>query len=261
MSRKQESLLDSRHQQQWYSFRCSRKSLDQSSIYTWFEMGVTLLCKYETTNDITIISHGALRLIFTWSISCRSRNQSPVHKFYHSMYTDAEERMKMYSNGYEAVLAMHLWNDWNKQSLQWEQEHAKDSDFEYMVVRSEDLLNPETKLETLARLAAFVGSPLTVTELCELSRTDVVDLGQSKSWGLGNETRSYDNAQEGDVASVHARYGKWKEVLKNSPELSAKLHDEGTKGLKVFGYEPRMNILTLASESNVIEEYGKALGC
>jgi hypothetical protein len=74
------------------------------------------------------------------------------------------------------------------QALQWEQAHTSNAAVECMVVRSEHMLNPDTKLETLLRLAAFVGS-ISVEELFDMSQLDAVDLGQSKSWGLYNDKR------------------------------------------------------------------------
>lgn len=61
---------------------------------------------------------------------------------------------------------MQLWNDWNTQALEWEQAHERGDDFDYIVLRSEDLINPETKFETLVRIADFVGSPMTREEIC-----------------------------------------------------------------------------------------------
>ena len=77
---------------------------------------------------------------------------------------------------------MHLWNDWNTQALEWEQAHAKEDDFDFIVVRSEDLVDPEKKFETLSKLADFVGSPMTRKDVCCLSRQEAVDLGQSVNW-------------------------------------------------------------------------------
>ena len=74
-----------------------------------------------------------------------STNKSPVQKFYQSMYADANERMNTYSNDSYPVLAMHLWNDWNTQAFEWQQAHAStDSDFDSLVMRSEDLVDPCT---------------------------------------------------------------------------------------------------------------------
>jgi hypothetical protein len=72
------------------------------------------------------------------------------------------------------------------QALQWEEAHTSDAAVECMVVRSKHMLNPDTKLETLSRLAAFVGS-ICVEELCHMSQLDAVYLGQSKSRGLYND--------------------------------------------------------------------------
>jgi len=192
---------------------------------------------------------------YSFPSRCRSKNQSPVQKFYHSMYSDSVERIFKFSNGSEPVLAMQLWNDWNTQVLRWEQSHANDADFDYMVVRSEDMLNPETKFEMLARPAAFVGSTMSVQELCNMSRTDAVDLGQSKSWGIYDDKLhlgTSSDTESGSEAKVHERYGKWKHALQDLPELSAELHDEGAQGLAVFGYEPRANALTLGSQTGII---------
>ena len=108
-----------------------------------------------------------------------SSNKSPVEKFYQSMYADADARMAKHSNTSDPVLAMHLWNDWNTQLLEWEKAHAADKDFDFLVVRSEDLLDPEKKFESLVRMAKFVGSSMTREELCCLSRESAIDMGQS----------------------------------------------------------------------------------
>lgn len=258
-------------------------------------------------------------------------------------YPDADDRMNKYANDSYPVLAMNLWNDWNTQALEWEQAHASDPDFDYLVMRSEDFVDPTRKFETLARLAAFVGSPKTMEELCCMSREEEVDMGTSlvssdvaagdynadnirDLWRqrIGSHQRAsprvrrrYTTSDGGKVASdgskiawdgskvkgdgrahlhsfyheffhggllsdddtnddttdeherhfaytsfgrarlenhrrlsqetstsqgssnnVHSRYGKWRELLKDKPDLAALLHKEGAKGLATFGYEP-----------------------
>ena len=106
-------------------------------------------------------------------------NKSPVEKFYKFMYPDADARMVNHPNISDPVLAMHLWNDWNTQLLEWEKVHASDQDFDFLVMRSEDLLNPEKKFESLVRMAKLVGSSVTMEKLCCMSRESVVDMGQS----------------------------------------------------------------------------------
>lgn len=239
--------------------------------------------------------------------SC-SANQSPVLKFYNSSYADAAARRAKYSNGSEPVLAMHLWNDWNIQALEWEKSHAKDDDFDYLVMRSEDLVDPLKKFEALAQLADFVGSRMTAKEICCLSRRDAVDLGQSVRWTGAKKKdarraalerikqpksepvvqkkygslqgKAWDSLYElrremknplwnyhshrGDLKErkepkpkqaqqdgtadatlkLQERYGKWRVMLKDKPELSVKLHEEGSAGLATFGYEPRQAHIT-----------------
>jgi hypothetical protein len=47
-----------------------------------------------------------------------------------------------------------------------------------------------------------------------------------------------DGASDATV-ELQERYGKWRRILKDKPELSSKLHEEGSLGLATFGYEPR----------------------
>ena len=105
-----------------------------------------------------------------------SDNQSPVKKFYKTYYsapetTDVENKTN--------DKAMQLWNDWNLQVLQWAKEHSDGETFDYLTIRSEDLVNPQTRFETLVRLAHFVGSTKTVKDLCCMSQKAVKDLGKS----------------------------------------------------------------------------------
>ena len=44
-------------------------------------------------------------------------------------------------------------------------------------------------------------------------------------------------------ASVTERYGKWKNLLEPNSSLSLLLHTEGSRGLQIFGYEPRKKTL------------------
>ena len=136
-----------------------------------------------------------------------SSNQSPVKKFYTSTYPnndDARLRMQKYRNTTH-VLAMQLWNDWNVDLYEWamkekqrnaaaassmhktkkKKKNDDDDDdddfpsFDYLVVRSEDFLNPDTKFQSLQVLANFIGSTLTEQEICCLSQRQSRDMGQS----------------------------------------------------------------------------------
>jgi len=120
-----------------------------------------------------------------------SRNTSPVSKFYTSFYRDATNKLQsiqatgvdqLSNSSVSVIQAMQLWNDWNRQVWDWESRTSRDenNNFDFLVLRTEDLLlSPETKFESLVKLADFVGSPLTTDELCCLSRQAVVDMGQS----------------------------------------------------------------------------------
>ena len=116
-----------------------------------------------------------------------SSNQSPVVKFYNSTYEDQTERNEMFKGVENAtsVKAIQLWNDWNQQLYRWEQDHHNDG-FDFLVMRTEDLLNPSTKGEALQQLADFVGSSLSDPELCCLGRNTIKDMGQSHKLGAGD---------------------------------------------------------------------------
>ena len=148
-----------------------------------------------------------------------SDNKSPVKKFYNTYYGKREENELFLSNYYmkqrdivrtplEAgrrpvslpttktgapvpdddktltIQAMQLWNDWNYQVNQYGKSHADGSTFDYLVMRSEDLVNPDTKLDALLQLADFVGSQHSLRDLCCHSKREVKDMGKSNA-GLG----------------------------------------------------------------------------
>jgi hypothetical protein len=46
------------------------------------------------------------------------------------------------------------------------------------------------------------------------------------------------DASRAPSSKVHSRYGKWRDLLKDKPEISALLHKHGSQGLQTFGYEP-----------------------
>lgn len=113
---------------------------------------------------------------------CLSDNQSPVKKFYNDTYPDHKVRdakLKKLTKPV-AVKGMQLWNDWNTALYSWEKQHNNGVDFDFVVMRTEDLLDPVKKFESLLQLADFVGSPLSTKDLCCLSRKAIVDMGKSK---------------------------------------------------------------------------------
>ena len=118
-----------------------------------------------------------------------SSNQSPVQKFYNSMYGRHENTTTTttaplpWTEQDQSLAAMHLWNDWNVQAYQWAQQQQQlndDDSVSYLVLRTEDLLHPTTRLASLHRLADFVGSPRQPPEVCCLSQHGVLhDMGKS----------------------------------------------------------------------------------
>ncbi|CAB9497326.1 expressed unknown protein [Seminavis robusta] len=124
-----------------------------------------------------------------------SANQSPVKKFYNSYYKqpgDPLVNVSLAQNDTNMnVYAMQLWNDWNSQVLAYEKDNVG-KDFDFLVMRTEDLLNPETKFSSLQQLAHFVGSRNSLEELCCQSQQAVVDMGQSTSnIGGGKRGKKY----------------------------------------------------------------------
>ena len=107
------------------------------------------------------------------------------------------------------IRAMELWNDWNYQVNQYGNSHADGSTFDYLVIRSEDLVNPDTKLDALLQLADFVGSQHSLRDLCCHSKREVKDMGKSNG-GLG---------QPGHNSHLG---GHWRGKPKNLAELRAR---------------------------------------
>jgi hypothetical protein len=119
-----------------------------------------------------------------------SSNQSPVAKFYDSMYTDSQNRSLNLTGELQPVKGMQLWNDWNLQVHNWSK--RQNGTVDYLVMRSEDLLDPSKRFERLEKLADFVGSNIAKDKLCCLSQKSTVDFGASSHFGqdLADEKRA-----------------------------------------------------------------------
>ncbi|GMI52254.1 hypothetical protein TeGR_g736, partial [Tetraparma gracilis] len=129
-----------------------------------------------------------------------SGNKSPVNKFYRNSYADGEAQYQRWEGRLDKVRPMQLWSDWNADLLDWERRNADGETFDFLVLRLEDLLDPGTRCEQMARVADFVGSHKTKEEVCCLSREDM-----------------------GLQASLFIRstsLGKWRDPLSRDPELS-----------------------------------------
>jgi hypothetical protein len=193
-----------------------------------------------------------------------SNNQSPVKKLYQHAYASTfEERVRKFRN-VAPVFGMQLWNDWNINLYEWEQHEqqqsrmqtgntaAASSSFDYLVVRTEDLLLTEqSKFETLSRLADFVGSPKTPKELCCMSRETAKDLGLSNAGkgkgaikatkaNAGTKVMTYDELMKQSRKSAGDPTAKERDVRDHSPP---RLHekesvaDHGRRRLALLTYE------------------------
>eukprot|EP00588_Corethron_pennatum_P016814 CAMPEP_0194309022 /NCGR_PEP_ID=MMETSP0171-20130528/5989_1 /TAXON_ID=218684 /ORGANISM="Corethron pennatum, Strain L29A3" /LENGTH=493 /DNA_ID=CAMNT_0039061981 /DNA_START=373 /DNA_END=1851 /DNA_ORIENTATION=- len=173
-----------------------------------------------------------------------SKNQSPVEKFY-----DLYKRGKYSrSHSYEGP-AMELWNDWNVQAHNWLRLHDQQKEtplntaslLDHATVRVEDTMSEDisVRFSAFKSIASFVGSTLTDEEICCVANKD-------RSKRIGKQGK--------DGAAT--TYGKWKEKLKEKPELSKELHKVGSEGLKLFGYEPPQSILDCkGSHGNYVCEH------
>jgi hypothetical protein len=126
-----------------------------------------------------------------------SANQSPVKKFYNFYYKDYIERRRKLERpegeeSLENVFAMQLWNDWNTEVREWAQAYAGEKSFEYLMLRTEDLVDPNHKLDSLLHLATFVGLRPSPTELCCMLIKDEKDMGLSVNVSQRGRPSLYD---------------------------------------------------------------------
>jgi hypothetical protein len=208
---------------------------------------------------------------------CVSSNNSPVTKFYDFYYGPNEaqrrrDQARLYSVEHKSnntndqrdesssLLAMDLWNDWNlqvysysKQQLQKQSSQDDESGFDYIVVRTEDLVSSVArKFATIHKLARFVGCQRSQEEICTYSQhRNERDLGRTTDSVIAPISS---NPQQGKQPhrilpsrdaydAVRSRYGRWMDQLQDSPEMSKEIHRRGSHALKVFGYEPYISIL------------------
>jgi hypothetical protein len=140
-----------------------------------------------------------------------SDNQSPVIKFYNATYPhDYQERCTKYQGGLYPVRGIQLWNDWNLHAHHWATAKARDesssssASFDYLLVRTEDLVDPFTRFQVLTRLADYVGSSLTPHQLCCMAKAPTRDYGQSN---IHSETKN-ENGRSVTVGAVKGRRTK-----------------------------------------------------
>jgi hypothetical protein len=163
-----------------------------------------------------------------------SKNQSPVKKFYDIYYEDSADRRKLYDNdNLKEAMGVQLWNDWNMETLEWEERHSDGDSFDYLVMRSEDLLDETNKFDSLVQLADFVGSQKTIKELCCMSQKEIVDMGmsgvQNKKTGLMNildENSNLSSALKGKVLQANTKRNN---LRADRPEVFVRLQESHDK--------------------------------
>jgi hypothetical protein len=143
-----------------------------------------------------------------------SANQSPVKKFYDFYYKDYIERRRKLERpvgeeSLENVFGMQLWNDWNTEVLEWERTRAAGQSFDYMVMRTEDLVDPKHKLNSLLHLASFVGLRPSTSELCCMMIKEETDMGLSV------------NVSQRGRASLHDGFGELLTGERGPPALES----------------------------------------
>lgn len=145
-----------------------------------------------------------------------SGNVSPVRKFYE--FSDHKDGLASME-----VKQIRLWSDWNSDVHEWcEREANRNQNFDFLVVKLEDFVDPRTRYAVVEKVADFVGSPLSPEERCCVSKKGQHDLGSHSHTGL----------------SLSQRYGKWRGKVDGKPELKEELEMEGARGLDLFEYEP-----------------------
>jgi len=160
-----------------------------------------------------------------------SGNQSPVTKFYSSMYSLAESKKW---GSMPEVKGMQLWSEWNAAVAEWGERHSNMPNFDFLTIHTEDLIDPATKFMAVREVAGFVGADhLSNDELCCMVVQPEEFMGSHSKDVKGR-------GEQGAVASstLKSRFGHWKEKLAGRDELGTALHQEGARGLQKFGYAP-----------------------
>ena len=166
-----------------------------------------------------------------------SANQGPVEKFYQDMYSSGPAIPGLTP----PLQAVRLWSDWNSQIHEWSKLRAQSphlaqqgaqQSFGYLTLHSEDLVSDqaEQRFFAISSLARWVGSNITDEKACCLALEDAEYLG------------SHDRTERAEVRDanqhVSSKYGKWRGIVRNDPNLAKRLTELGGQGLRLLGYEP-----------------------
>ncbi|CAM9637138.1 unnamed protein product [Choristocarpus tenellus] len=122
-----------------------------------------------------------------------SGNQTPVEKFFDTTFSNQGKDL-------EAPLkAIRLWNKWNTGLYEWaKQKQVHGTGLDYLLLHTEDLLDPEHNFAAVKDVAEFVGSPLSDKDLCCIALEKTRDMG------------SHSKTKEERAVGVTSRFGKWK---------------------------------------------------
>ncbi|CAM9119225.1 unnamed protein product [Phaeothamnion confervicola] len=168
-----------------------------------------------------------------------SGNQTPVSKFYDATFpaNGSGGRRRWEQKGMEAVKAIELWDRWNSDLFEWAGERRNGHSLDYLLLHTEDLLDPAAKFAAVKDVAEFVGSQLSDHDLCCIATETARDMG----------THTKLDRKEKRTA-VTNRFGKWRDKIEGKPDLGAALHATGARGLALFGYEPERALRGTAGE-------------
>ena len=181
-----------------------------------------------------------------------SANQSPVQKFYADMYgSDSRD---------PRVKSIRLWSDWNAQVYTWATEYitrlrnmysgsyggdvassnshaSPERSFSYMALHTEDLASEKVsdRYRAILALSRWVGSTLSQQALCCLAQSSAQFMGSHDRTSRADVRMSNRGDEQRELSR---RYGKWRPVVKSSPQLGQMLGTAGKEGLELFGYEP-----------------------
>jgi len=207
------SSMASKAQQGWHAAQMRRYNAKAASVSWGFKAPVSMCLVPFLYDDLKKMK--VLHVVRDGRDIAFSGNQSPVKKFYNNQYTQDRGLVP-------EAKAIQLWSDQNVQLLEWELKHRDSETFDFLVVRTEDLVGSETRFAVSRQIARFVGSSIPDRMLCCIAKEGNKDLG------------SHSNLS----GQVSKRYGKWHERVKNNPGLHRVLHAEGKQGLDRFGYQP-----------------------
>lgn len=88
-----------------------------------------------------------------------------AEKYFDAYYQGKDDQYEQLSKASTQLKAIRMWSDWNVEMFEWETKHRSDT-FDYFILRTEDLLDPATKFNTIRAVAEFVGSDVSEEQIC-----------------------------------------------------------------------------------------------